>query len=865
LWFEKFPFRLECNDDIQLFEKENGGSYKSKLSPLTNLTLNLLCGSSIDSNFIICIPSAILRPIPLISYIWAKQTGHSVMVFSKNKIHHDNYYSLKIEYSSKFVNMDFPAAKVKSKGLCVEPYTPRAKSDYKKQYKEYIKGQINNKDCPKIFFYQGRSLKFSTENQKIHLFDELIEDTCTTSNLDIRNVIFENIDNIIYNKYRYDNFIKWLEEASSLSENRYLFHISNPNYKFLTQLKEQFNAKVLYFPFSFLKANELLKEKNREYYGKMGDFNHSEAISMINIDQSHHYDEADAGKLELQKILRNGNIDDYFLKGMRLFEKISYENIPKELSHLIFNLKHLFFVTYKIFTIPSDFSIKLYEEEYGWRYYHFTSYLARVLRIFQGHILPPNLETLTDIILFLSKMVNELTECKRYGENISYSREGKYYSLFNYLNEHPDENIVIGVQTGEKSLILEKLENLEIKGQLRIQTFKTLARIIKDYSDHTLLLPGSLLPNRIQILFKNWKNVLFFVYDGFNKKWTLDQIDLIEKIDLTKEELSILYLAEVYKDLNGVSNFNLEKEPLFSSFLEKKKAILNANRQDVEIKTSPKNDVTQILNSEAELKSVTIKDLFRKLMKENEKFKDLIAEEKIKKLVDKRNKQSEKKYYQEKIGIECLVVLENEITGEELTIPLDHQKKYMNFRDKEDIRIKQSYPFGLNKGHFLILFDKEKRLSISDFIKEAYEFEEDIDHDLIREWQGRLSSFYLKNYKNYKSFFRDFDKNFPNSISYNEFREWVKGSVNYTQDPRHLLYLGQLMNDSFFIENYKLIYEEGRKIHKINMILGRKIKKLVNQVLEKNISWKEYSEEERLLMEKIENCIYKIKDINITR
>ncbi|MEJ2251892.1 MAG: hypothetical protein P8Y97_19815 [Candidatus Lokiarchaeota archaeon] len=166
------------------------------------------------------------------------------------------------------------------------------------------------------------------------------------------------------------------------------------------------------------------------------------------------------------------------------------------------------------------------------------------------------------------------------------------------------------------------------------------------------------------------------------------------------------------------------------------------------------------------------------------------------------------------------------------------------------------------KGHYLILFGEEKKSSISDFLREAFEFEENIDYDLIEEWQSRLASFYLKNYCSYRDFHRDFEKNYPNCISYNEFREWIKGKVNYTQNPEHLKFIGQLMNDSFFMENFRLINLEGRKIHIFNIRLGKKIKKLVRNVLEREFSWNDYSEEERLLIEKIDKCIFKILNIS---
>ena len=52
-------------------------------------------------------------------------------------------------------------------------------------------------------------------------------------------------------------------------------------------------------------------------------------------------------------------------------------------------------------------------------------------------------------------------------------------------------------------------------------------------------------------------------------------------------------------------------------------------------------------------------------------------------------------------------------------------------------------------------------------------------------------------------------------------------------------------------------------IQAFNINLSRKMKKLIVQVLGGSISWNECSQEEQLLIEKIENCIYKGQNINI--
>ncbi|MBN1213838.1 MAG: hypothetical protein JXA99_00195 [Candidatus Lokiarchaeota archaeon] len=864
LWYKKYPFRFEHNADIPLIESHNGVEY-SRLSPLTNLTLNLLTSTQANSNFIICIPSASLKPIPLISYIIAEKTQKSVLVFSTTDQHHNNYYLLKIQYGSKFVYMDFPVAKIIHKDLVIEPYFPWATHSFRKEVKKnipFLLDKFLDGNQPKIMFYKDRDLKISSKMESIRFSNELVNNSFSQTDLNIKNIIFENIDYTIYNQYRLDNFLEWITTCMK-NDNNYIFHVSNPNFKFLNILKERFSANLLYFPYSFLKTNETLMKKNHEYFSKISKVRHFDAISKINIDDIHIYQKSKENNFQIQNKLAKGNIDSFFAKGLNMFKTIKWNDVQKELSSLIFKLKYLYFSIYKLFTIPSDFQVKYLDNEIGWRYYHIDRYLVRVLRIINASCLSPNLEILTDIVIYLKKMIDELSECKRYSEKLSYSRIGKYYSLFDFLNKHQDEKCVIGVQTGEKSLTSEKLSYHKFGENIRVHTFKQLAHMIYDFSEYTLILPGTLLPNHIQILFKNWKKVLYFVYKGNNKKWVKDQIELINKIDLSKEELTIISLVEVYKKIEGIGDYSIERDEMFKNFLKKKRILLESNQSNTQKKEA--KDIDQILTAETKLKSVSIADLCRNLMKSDPKFREALIEEKTKNFVGTQQKKEVKKFLETSENIDCNVILRNEINGEQISFQLDYRKKYMFFKKKEDIKVEISFPHAIPKQSYLILFGKDERLSMTEFLKQAFEFEDNIDYDLIEKWHGRLSSFYNKNYNNYKKFYNDFIHNYPDSISYNEFKEWIKGNVNYTNDPINLYNLGVLMDDAFFMDDYYSIHEEGKKIQKFNIRLSKKMKKLIIQVLSQNITWSSCSQEERLLIEKIENCIFKVENISIKK
>ena len=91
-------------------------------------------------------------------------------------------------------------------------------------------------------------------------------------------------------------------------------------------------------------------------------------------------------------------------------------------------------------------------------------------------------------------MVNELSECKRFGEDFSYSRIGKNYTICEFLETYTGkDSFIIGVQQGEMKALSRILQNIHSKTQYRIVSLHWLSRSIADFSDYVLILSGSLL------------------------------------------------------------------------------------------------------------------------------------------------------------------------------------------------------------------------------------------------------------------------------------------------------------------------------------------------------------------------------------
>ena len=409
------------------------------------------------------------------------------------------------------------------------------------------------------------------------------------------------------------------------------------------------------------------------------------------------------------------------------------------------------------------------------------------------------------------------------------------------------------------------LQNIHSKTEYKIVSLHRLSRSIADFSDYVLILAGNLLDSNIQILFKTWKRIIFLLYKGNNHKWVKEQIKLIYRIDISKEELTLKYLAEIIRELIQGESYDLEQDPLFSNFLKKKERLILAEQTEIEGDEIIVENINSIFNKEIKITSTTIREIYQNLMKSDPRFKHIIAEEKIKSLVKKDNLKKYQKLVESEEGYDCACKVTNEINGNRLIVNLDIKKTYMYFNNKDNIKIEYGFPYSLQKDSFLILFGEFDKLSATDFIKDAFGLEDDIDHDMVYKWKGALSKFYFGNYKTYSKFYKDFKASCKSTISYGEFMKWVKGEVNAPLDPENLNYLGQIMNNPYILENFELICQEGRKIQKFHIRIGKLLKKLIIQILKGKIDRNECSIEELGLLEEIENCIFKINEISIKK
>ena len=92
-WYQ--PSQPICTYNPRLQDYPPDAELSCNLSPLTNFFLNVFVNAIEKRNVTIAIPDVVLRPIPIVSYLYAKQKNKSVLVFTiARDFHYKNYHLL---------------------------------------------------------------------------------------------------------------------------------------------------------------------------------------------------------------------------------------------------------------------------------------------------------------------------------------------------------------------------------------------------------------------------------------------------------------------------------------------------------------------------------------------------------------------------------------------------------------------------------------------------------------------------------------------------------------------------------------------------------------------------------------------------
>ena len=188
------------------------------LSPITNLTLNALVKIfNSDKNLIINFPKKILKPIPLIAYMFSEMTSKSVLVFTAGninnkkdliRIHNDNFYLLNMvnkwgNGANLYENCSMGYLKRKGE-LSYKFFLPHANVAYKQYLNKNLNSILGDENKPKIVLMGSSSLTSITNTINRISVDnnDLNDDNINNNiNLDIGCIIFENADKYFSSKY----------------------------------------------------------------------------------------------------------------------------------------------------------------------------------------------------------------------------------------------------------------------------------------------------------------------------------------------------------------------------------------------------------------------------------------------------------------------------------------------------------------------------------------------------------------------------------------------------------------------------------------------------------------------------------------
>jgi len=248
-------------------------SSENVLSPVTNLMLNAVVKIfDSDENLIINFPKKILKPIPLMAYIFSQMKSKSVLVFTAGninnkkdliRIHNDNFYLLNMvnkwgNGANLYENCSM--GYLKSRGeLSYKFFLPHATSSYKKYLNQNLNSIFGDETKPKIVLMGGSSLTTLTKTiNRISVDNDGFDDENIKNNihLDIGCIIFENADKYFSSKPNAEFFVKWLNENVN-SDIKVIFHFSNHDLHYLSYIKELTNAKVISFNGGIIKNNDI--------------------------------------------------------------------------------------------------------------------------------------------------------------------------------------------------------------------------------------------------------------------------------------------------------------------------------------------------------------------------------------------------------------------------------------------------------------------------------------------------------------------------------------------------------------------------------------------------------------------------------
>lgn len=718
-WFCEFPHIYTYNPITDTSEDNVRLSCKNRMSPLTNLFLNVFLNNLESKNIIVTIPDNILRPIPLISYLFSKSIKKCVLIFTQKggeyssenilEAHRKNYYLLNCgeECHGDYLFSDIPLGIISKDNVDSKAYIPRANREKRRHCIKFQEENFLKSGKPIIFLdYDEKSSKIAETIKKLITDDKSID---VNSEIDLGLVIFENVDRFINSKFSSKTFYKWIKPLLE-KKIQLIFHFSNTESKYIDALKKETKSLVLPLKPVIL-AHKSINEESISYFSKMEkNSKKMELIEKYNIDNRTHFNKL-TGREILKPVLDSGNID-YHYNYLKILKKDIKENILTD-NILYYTILSVFYELPNILINPSKYK-KYYH--YGNIQGHYTLYdLIKIFREQNKH--KENELIIHYLISEMYSVYSELSDCKRYGEEISFDRIGKDYRILDIItNENlcKNENVIFATYSPfERNRLQEEIDSMPYSG-FKIEPIKTINKSAFDRTKVILVLPGPLRLKYFSELLRPYKKIYFLSYSGNNHEIIKEQVNLVQEYSLKNEKASLEYFKEVYDVMN------IPKDGLF----------INHN-------LNIKENLSVHKKSENELNS-TIKDIIDSsskypLIGKYEEEMDAL-EKKNTYFKDKR----EKEIFDNSEGIE--LVLKRFNKSETITKKLSFDKTYLHLK-KIDGKFDEDTPDKLYAGCYVVILDNNERKTLLELIIDISGMEESVDKELIETWKNKLNEF----------------------------------------------------------------------------------------------------------------------------
>lgn len=856
-WYENGPEIGAYNQKLDI--SPSNLRLSNNLSPFTNFFLNVFMNSFENKNIIIAYPDVILKPIPLVSYLYCHEMKKDVLVFTQTNhqkteadpiiAHNRNYHLLNYSISKgihhmpalfegEYIFYHTPIGIISDNEVTADVYLPRIVK--KELRKKYIEQQTKN-------FFDNRKprILLNCEGRVHDLIEKFtIEDIIYNSlkvSMDPKLIVFENLDRFIHSDYTAELFNKWISNMPS--DKHLILHFSNPESRYIPVIKNQTNSLVI----PMLKDNLELKNASILYFNEKRYAEEWKILNRYNIDSLSLYkDETPINVVEPH--LEAGNVDNYLETFKSLAKRINEKDLINR--DVFFILRKLSNELPNLVINPSKHKIA-YGDKLGiWRHYTVPELLYQFKDIIQEEN-SENSILLKEMIAEIFCLYLELKECKRCNERITFSRIGKDYAIVEVINKlfenRNGSKIIIGTQSSfERNTFKKEMEKLNIDNLLEIKSIDQISKSNFERKNSILVLGGPLHLRYLSQLLLPYKEIIYLCYEGSNYELVNEQINLFQSYSYQRNLNSLNYINEIYEHLR------VHKSSIFKGFRHSGSEV-NVIQKRAQITAPPKGNehsVTDYLNNIMKiLKSVPQYRLYKEYEEESNQIESTMLEIN-KKSIDDLNEKSEI-YYRV-----CAKVIGDDEIIEKI---LPAEKTYL-YLENEDGDILEGTPKVIKPYNFIVILDNDVRKSFLELIMDVFGLEESIDKRFIEIWGHTLFRFIEDNDLSYAEFYRIYQKA-GGKRGYQTVLGWARGEVLGPLDPKDLYHIGKILDNKEIIENFYTMYQEIQELRELHRNTGRKLKTIIKEILKGRLNPDRLSFEEYMFYEKVRDGIFKVMEI----